>query len=196
MFKQPDHIQFSLPAWLSVYVRDCACIKEVEARMDFVIAAAQRNVEEKTGGPFAAAIFEMESGQLVSLGVNLVTTQGLSILHAEMVAIAVAQTKLNSYDLGAAGMPKHELVTSTEPCAMCFGAIPWAGVSRVITGARDGDARYIGFDEGPKVTDWRGALSDRQIEVIHDVKRAEARQVLDDYLHGGGRIYNSRESDN
>ena len=196
MFKQPDNIQFSLPAWLSAYVKECLYIKDIDARMEFVIAAARKNVQEQTGGPFAAAVFEMESGKLISLGVNLVTTQGLSILHAEMVAIAIAQTKLGNYDLGAAGMPKHELVTSTEPCAMCFGAIPWAGVSRVITGARDEDARNIGFDEGPKVTDWRAALADRQINVIHDVRRDEARRVLDEYLHGGGRIYNSRESDN
>lgn len=111
-----------------------------------------------------------------------------------MVAIATAQKKLGTYDLGSNSMVKHELVTSTEPCAMCFGAVPWSGVSRIVTGARDADARSIGFDEGPKVKDWCAALSDRQIEVITDVKREEARQVLNKYLQGGGHIYNSRES--
>ncbi len=121
------------------------------------------------------------------------TNQGLSILHAEMVALSLAQKKLANYDLGAEGLPVHEIVTSTEPCAMCFGAIPWSGVSRVICGARDEDARRIGFDEGPKLADWRAALEARRIEVIHDVQRDRASQVLDDYLHSGGRIYNSRE---
>jgi hypothetical protein len=32
-----------------------------------------------------------------------------------------------------------------------FGAIPWSGVQRVIAGARDSDARSIGFDEGPEM---------------------------------------------
>lgn len=192
MFTQPDDIQFSLPAWLSGFVQGNIFIPDIDERMGLVIKAARRNYQEQSGGPFAAAVFECESGKLVSLGVNLVTSQGMSILHAEIVAIAIAQKKLGTYDLGADGMPSHEIVTSTEPCAMCFGAIPWSGVSRVITGARDEDARRIGFDEGPKVSDWRGALSERQIQVVHDVKRSEASQVLDEYQKKGGIIYNSR----
>jgi len=194
MFKQPDDIQFTMPAWITGYVQDCTCITDIETRMGFVIEAARQNVIQNTGGPFAAAIFEIDSGRLISLGVNLVTSEGLSILHAEMVAIAIAQKKLATYDLGGEGMARHELVTSTEPCAMCFGAIPWSGVKRVISGASDADARSIGFDEGPKLENWRAALSDRQIEVIADVKRQEARLVLNEYLQTGGQIYNSRES--
>ena len=194
MFSQPDNIRFSLPTWLADYVGDQHYIKGIEQRMHFVIGAARRNVLEKTGGPFAAAVFEVDSGKLISLGVNLVTSQGMSLLHAEIVALAVAQRKLGNYDLGAEGLARHEIVTSTEPCAMCFGAIPWSGVSRVLTGARDEDARRIGFDEGPKVSDWCAALADRQIEVIHDIRREEASRVLDEYLHAGGKIYNARES--
>ena len=162
--------------------------------MAFVIEASRINVEQQTGGPFAAAIFERDSGKLVSLGINLVETEKLSILHAEMVAFAVAQAKLGTYDLGAEGLPAHELVTSTEPCAMCFGAISWSGVRRVVTGARDPDARSIGFDEGPKMTDWQSALEQRGIEVVRDIQREQAAAVLTDYLAGGGGIYNSRES--
>ena len=194
MFTQSDTVQFKLPDWITDYISGVDCLTDVHERMSFVIGAAKRNVEEKTGGPFAAGIFEIASGKLVSLGVNLVTSQGLSILHAEMVAISLAQKKLASYDLGGEGLPRHEIVTSTEPCAMCFGAIPWSGVSRVVTGARDEDARRIGFDEGPKLADWQGALAERQIEVIHDMNREQARKVLDEYLQNGGKIYNARDS--
>ena len=152
------------------------------------------NVMEQTGGPFAAAIFERDSGKLVSLGVNLVETEKLSILHAEMVAFSVAQTKLGTYDLGAERLPAHELVTSTEPCAMCLGAIPWSGVRRVVAGARDSDARSIGFDEGPKMDCWQAALEQRGIEVICDIQREQAAAVLTEYLSRGCSIYNSRES--
>lgn len=193
MFKQPDNIQVFLPVWLSEFAKEKSFIKDIEDRMSFVIEASYRNVVENTGGPFAAAIFESESGKLISLGVNLVTTKGLSMLHAEMIAFSLAQKKIGTYDLGAEGMAKHELVTSTEPCAMCFGAIPWSGVRRVVTAARDADARSIGFDEGPKLKDWRAALLERQIEVVCDVKRNEAKEVLEEYLRSGGLIYNSRE---
>lgn len=160
--------------------------------MKFVIEASRRNVEEDTGGPFAAAVFETDTGSLVSVGVNLVSSLGLSVLHAEIVALTLAQQRVGTYDLGAAHLPRHELVTSTEPCAMCFGAIPWSGIVRVVAGARDADARRIGFDEGPKLADWRGALADRGIEVVADVERDSAAAVLSEYVRRGGRIYNSR----
>ena len=191
MFKQPDSIQYSLPDWISEFTANVSFINNVEERMSFVIEASNRNAIENTGGPFAAAIFEIESGKLISLGVNLVITQGSSILHAEMVAIAVAQKKIGTYDLGGIGIARHELVTSTEPCAMCFGAILWSGVHQVVTAARDCDARSIGFDEGPKGKDWRKALADRKINVISDIKRDKARKVLDKYFQAGGRIYNA-----
>ncbi len=193
MFTQPTALHFEIPAWLVEYTRDAVPIESAADRMRFVSEASRLNIEHQTGGPFAAAIFESDTGKLVSLGVNLVTSQGSSILHAEMVAIALAQLKLGTYDLGRADLPEHTLVTSTEPCAMCLGAIPWSGVRQVLTGARDSDARAIGFDEGDKPADWQDALRDRGIDVVADLLRDEARGVLETYHDGDGRIYNARE---
>ena len=192
---QPGIIEIQLPEWIERFLTEYpGYISSIQDRMSFVIEAAQRNISEGTGGPFAAAVFEAESGKLISLGVNLVTSQGLSILHAEMVAFALAQKKIGSYDLGRQDLAAHELVTGIEPCAMCFGAIPWSGVRRVITGARDSDARSIGFDEGPKMKDWRIELEKRGIATICDVSREAAARVLLNYSLQGGKIYNSRES--
>jgi tRNA(Arg) A34 adenosine deaminase TadA len=192
MFDQPSRIEFSLPTWICEFVNNVPVIQDIDDRVAFVIEACRRNIIKKTGGPFAAAVFERDTGKLVSLGVNLVQKEQLSILHAEIIAITLAQRKLGTYDLGAPGLASHELVTSTEPCAMCFGAIPWSGVHRVVTSARDADARSIGFDEGPKLSDWRAALEQRGIEVICDVRRAEAKAVLSEYAQNGGLIYNSK----
>ena len=192
---QPRVIEIQLPEWIDRFLRGYPdTLPSIQDRMSFVIEAAQRNISEATGGPFAAAVFEMESGKLISLGMNLVLSQGLSILHAEMVAFALAQKKLGSYDLGRYDLPAHELVTSIEPCAMCFGAIPWSGVRRVIAGARDSDARSIGFDEGPKMKDWRSELEKRGIATLCDISREAAAHVLLNYSLQGGIIYNSRES--
>lgn len=188
-------VSFQLPSWIDgfLFSRDKK-IPNVFDRMSLVIELSRRNVIEESGGPFGAAIFEIETGQIVSVGVNLVTTQGLSLLHAEMVAFSIAQRKLGTYDLGASGQPGHELVTSTEPCAMCYGAIPWSGVRRVVTGARDADARSIGFDEGPKVENWKEQLQLRGIDVISDVQREKAASVLSEYLARSGLIYNARQT--
>lgn len=191
---QPHAIEIRLPEWVNDFLSDCPDhVSPVQERMSLVIEAARFNVSKGTGGPFAAAVFETESGRLVSLGVNLVTSGGMSILHAEMVAFALAQKKLGSYDLGRQGLPAHELVTSTEPCAMCFGAVLWSGVRRLIIGARSADAERIGFDEGPKKRSWQSELAARGIEVISDVERETAVKALREYRAGGGEIYNSRQ---
>lgn len=162
----------------------------MEDRMRFVVALAQQNVEKQSGGPFGAGVFDKE-GHLVAAGVNIVVTRNCSILHAEMVAIALAQKELGRYDISNGGKSDYELVTSAEPCAMCFGALPWSGITRLVCGARDEDARRIGFDEGPKLHNWEQALEERGIKVVRDVLRCEAVAVLDLYVQLGGPIYNA-----
>jgi tRNA(Arg) A34 adenosine deaminase TadA len=160
--------------------------------MRFVVRLALTNLVQKTGGPFGAAVFESRTGRLVSIGVNLVESRQCSLAHAEMVALANAQQSLGHFDLGEAGQPTHELVTSCEPCAMCYGAIPWSGVRKVLCGARAHDAEAIGFDEGPKPTQWMAALKKRGIVVVRDLCRTEAAAVLRRYQKAGGVIYNAR----
>ncbi|MEN6427760.1 MAG: nucleoside deaminase [Phycisphaerales bacterium] len=185
-------IVLELPGWIESFVaRQEAAFDSAEAKMRLAIELADLNVEHRTGGPFGAAIFEIDTGRLVSAGVNLVEKSNCSILHAEMVAIALAQQAVGSYNLGGEGRSAHELVTSTEPCAMCLGAIPWSGVRRVVCGAAGEDACAIGFDEGAKPADWVGELRKRGITVVRGVLRTEARAVLRRYLERGGAIYNA-----
>jgi tRNA(Arg) A34 adenosine deaminase TadA len=133
----------------------------------------------------------MRTHRLISVGINLVERSNCSVLHAEIVALVLAQEILKNYDLGASGMPECELVSSVEPCAMCFGALPWSGIRRLVCGASGKDVKAIGFDEGDKVNDWAGSLERRGIEVLRDVCRADANEALMKYKSIGGRIYNS-----
>ena len=184
-------VTIQLPSWVDRFVQNAPRIfPSIEDRMSFTIGLSKKNVEHETGGPFGAAVFDPD-GKLIAPGVNLVIPSNCSILHAEMVAIAIAQKTLERFDLSDGGNSSYDLFASTEPCAMCFGAIPWSGVSRLICGARDEDARKIGFDEGPKLSDWVDALNRRSISVIRNVLRKEATSVLDVYQTTGGFIYNS-----
>ena len=160
--------------------------------MQVAIQLARHNIEQGTGGPFGAAVFDLDTHKLIAPGVNLVVPTNCAIAHAEIVAITMAQQVLGSFDLGAEGLPRCELVTSTEPCAMCFGAVPWSGVRQLVCGARDEDARAVGFDEGPKLQDWQAALESRGIRVIRDIGRAEGAAVLRHYMEQAGVIYNGR----
>jgi len=161
--------------------------------MRLVIEFSRLNGQQGTGGPFGAAIFRMDTWHLVAVGVNRVQALNSSMAHAEMVAIMQAQRSMQSFDLGAEGFPACELVTSTEPCAMCFGALPWSGVRQLVCGATSHDAEQIGFDEGPKHPLWMDELESRGIHVITGVRRREAVAVLKDYHAAGGLIYNGRQ---
>jgi len=190
MFKQADEV---LPQWLvERMATETAPIPDLEARVRLVVELSRLNIEHGTGGPFAAAVFDMQSGMLIAAGVNRVVPLNSSIAHAEMLAIAGAQQRLGSFDLAAGGLPACELVSSCEPCAMCFGAIPWSGIRCLVCAASGEDAQRIGFDEGPKHPDWVGELEGRGIAVRCDVCRSEAAQVLDAYRALSGRIYNGR----
>jgi tRNA(Arg) A34 adenosine deaminase TadA len=182
-----------LPAWVEEVVDDRRArvpgrLGDDHARMGFVLALARENVDRGDGGPFAAAIFDVTTGSLVAAGVNLVLASKVPIAHAEVVAIAMAGPSLGSYDLRIAG--PTELVTSCEPCAMCLGAVPWSGLSRVVAGARDEDARAVGFDEGDKPGDWAAYLRRRGIEVVVDIRRSESAAVIRGYVEAGGHVYN------
>ncbi|MBN1576627.1 MAG: nucleoside deaminase [Chitinispirillaceae bacterium] len=183
----------TLPVWMETFIeRFTFPLPTVEARMRFVIAMALENIRRKTGGPFAAALFDAASGDLIAPGVNRVVPLNCSLAHAEMMALGLAQQHLDTFNLGAQGCPEVELVTSAEPCAMCSGALPWSGIRKLVFGATDADARAIGFDEGAKMTTWVDALEQRGIAVTAEVCRKEAGEVLREYAQRHGVIYNGR----
>lgn len=187
---------WQLPNWIQEMFPDPQRVyPTVEERMQVAIQLARTNIEQGTGGPFGAAVFDLDTHQLIAPGVNLVVPTNCAIAHAEMVAITIAQQKLGSFDLGAEGVPNCELVTSTEPCAMCFGAVPWSGVRQLVCGARDEDARAVGFDEGPKLDNWKDALESRGIRVVRDISRMEGAAVLRHYMEDAGVIYNGRRGE-
>jgi tRNA(Arg) A34 adenosine deaminase TadA len=157
--------------------------------MRLAIALARKNVESRTGGPFGAAIFECSSGRLVAGGVNLVLPMKNSMLHAEVVAIILAEHRLQSFTLGIESGTAHELVTSCEPCAMCLGAIHWSGVSSVVTGATKQDAEETRFEEGPVFPESYQYLEQRGVTITREVLREEARAVLRLYATMSGEIY-------
>ncbi|MFT5558893.1 MAG: hypothetical protein ACI9RZ_001364 [Sphingobacteriales bacterium] len=91
MLLQPSEISFMLTGWIEDFSQQYVSSANPKLRMAFVISAARKNVKQGCRGPFTEAVFEVETGKLVFLGVNLVTTtQGQSILPVEIVTLAVA----------------------------------------------------------------------------------------------------------
>jgi tRNA(Arg) A34 adenosine deaminase TadA len=183
-------LRIAAPAWVDEVVDWDRSYRDDAERMRLAIALARRNVDERSGGPFGAIVVSCDSGRVVGAGVNLVMARRNSVLHAEVVALMLAEAHLDTYTLGAEGLPRHELVTSCEPCAMCLGATLWSGVGRIVCGATGEDARRLGFDEGPVFAACYDYVAERGIEIVRGVLRDEAAAVFEAYRASGGPIYN------
>jgi tRNA(Arg) A34 adenosine deaminase TadA len=122
--------------------------------------------------------------------VNCVLSSGLSIAHAEIVAIMRAQKVLSASAAPPAG--QYSLLSSAEPCCQCFGALIWSGVSELLYAANRLDVEAIGFDEGPKPERWIQILRDKGIRVVEELCRDEAQHALAEYVRRGGTIYGLR----
>lgn len=183
-----------LPPWAVTELNILpAHMATLEERMTAVLKFARLNFEHETGGPFAAGVFERDSGRLVMIGVNRVLASNCSSAHAEVMAISLAQQLLGVYDLGGPGLPAHQLVVNWRPCAMCYGAVLWSGVrSLVIAGDGPELEAITGFDEGPVHPDWRGELAKRGIELVEDMLRAAALADYRAYAASRQFVYNAR----
>lgn len=181
-------LQLTLPAWVDDEVDATRLYTDDESQVGLAIRLARRNIEERTGGPFGAGVFDGD-GRVVAVGVNLVLTQQCSSAHAEVVAFSAAQRRVGRARLNEDGR-HYTLATSAQPCSMCYGACIWAGIDTLVIGARSTDVMELSeFDEGPLPSDWIGELEKRGVAVRRDVLREDARGVFTLYAQLGGEKY-------
>jgi tRNA(Arg) A34 adenosine deaminase TadA len=76
--------------------------------------------------PFGAVLCD-KAGRVLLTAENSVTTERDCTGHAELNLVRKA-----SGQLSAAELAECTLYSSTEPCAMCSGAIHWSGIGRVV----------------------------------------------------------------
>lgn len=162
-----------------------------ETQMALVNQLADRNWREGNGGPFAAIVVDNGTGELVSVGVNVVLATQISSGHAEVTALGLAQAALGTWDLGAGR--DLALVVNWRPCVQCYGAAMWSGILHLVI-AGDGPEleQLTGFDEGPMVADWAEQFERRGIRVTQDVGRDDALAVYRAYGASDAVVYNAR----
>jgi len=176
----------TLPNWVNEIDKNIKLISD-EDKMNFVLDLAIRNIKMKTGGPFAAAVFNKSTNELVSIGLNVVVENNCSVAHAEVVAIINAEEKFQNYRLDNT---EYILISSAQPCVMCNGAVLWSGITTLVYGAAKDDVEEIvGFDEGPLHPNWIEEFNMRGINVIPNLLKEKSREVLQLYKDSEGIIY-------
>ncbi|MFN2233797.1 MAG: nucleoside deaminase [Anaerolineales bacterium] len=86
-----------------------------------------QSAQAKGNHPFGALL--TVDGKIVLTAENTVITDHDVTRHAELNLVSKATQVLDPATLG-----RSILYTSTEPCAMCAGAIFWAGISKIVYG--------------------------------------------------------------
>jgi tRNA(Arg) A34 adenosine deaminase TadA len=147
-----------------------------EPFMRQAIALAETAVT-KGNQPFGACL--VKEGEVLLAAENTIHTDHDPTRHAETNLASLAA---RTFDL--ATLRRSILYTSTEPCAMCAGAIYWAGIGTVVYAcSQDRFADYAG-----KALDvpCREVLAqgDRPTEVIGPVLEAEALVIHQTYWQG------------
>jgi tRNA(Arg) A34 adenosine deaminase TadA len=183
-----------LPAWLQSEMAELSRpLATAEERMALVNYLASRNWREGNGGPFAAIVVDHTTGEIISLGVNVVLSSGKSSMHAEVTALSLAQEAVGGWDLGADPERELELVVNWRPCVMCYGATMWSGVRHLVVAGSGPELEELsGFDEGPMVADWAEQFEARGITVTQDIGRDDALAVFREYGAGDALVYNAR----
>ena len=126
--------------------------------------------------PFGALLADKE-GQILLCAENTVVTERDCTGHAETNLMRLASRQFT-----AAQLAQCTLYTSTEPCAMCAGAIHWGGVRRVVYALSEVDLyEIVGASEEHLLLPCREVFArtrrEIQVEGPADPLRVRARGV-------------------
>lgn len=151
-------------------------MSEHEILIQRTYALAQAAVENGDH-PFGALLASGPNSQdIVIESLNTVHTHNDVTRHAELELLRKASEQLT-----AEQMADLTLYTSTEPCAMCTGAIYWSTVGRVVFGcsaARLGEIAGDAFTIACREIIGRG---ERHIEVVGPILESQGAAIHSSY---------------
>jgi tRNA(Arg) A34 adenosine deaminase TadA len=136
--------------------------------------------------PFGSVLADGEGRVLMEQGNGYTTEGGDRTAHAERL---IASRAARAHDLKF--LIRCSLYTSAEPCAMCAGAIYWAGIGRVVYGQTEKALKkQTGAHEENPTLDLPCALvfaaGQRPTEVVGPLLEDEAAQLQADFWNGRG----------
>lgn len=143
-------------------------------------AVAQR-AREGGDHPFGAVLADRNGQVLREQGNGYTSEGGDRTAHAERLLASWAAKNLTLAEL-----QQCTLYSSAEPCAMCAGAIYWAGIGRVVFGQteRDLKAQTGAHEENPTLDlpcHVVFAAGQRPTEIVGPLLADEAAQLQADF---------------
>ena len=152
----------------------------------YMIAAIEHvatHIEDNEGGPFGACI--VKNDEIICLAHNTVLKENDATCHAEINAIRIASKKLKTHNLSGC-----TIYSTTEPCPMCFSAIHWARIDKIVSGSEIDDVKKLGFNELSISNQTLKQLGQSKIELITGYQREACIELLNDWKKRSlGKMY-------
>lgn len=151
---------------------------EALLRQSFAVAARSREAGDH---PFGALLADANGTVLREQGNGYTSEGGDRTAHAERLLASWAAKHMSLEDLQAC-----TLYSSAEPCAMCSGAIYWAGIGRVVFGQSERDLKaQTGAHEENPTLDLPCHIvfeaGQRPTEIVGPLLEEEAAQLQADF---------------
>lgn len=145
------------------------------------VAEAQKGIK-RGNGPFGAII--IKGDKVIAKAHNQVIEDNDPTAHAEVTAIRKACKKLRTHDLS--GMT---IYSTCEPCPMCFSAIYWARIKKIVYGADIETAKRYGFNE-LEISNYKmRSLGRAKIEIEADFMPRECAKLFKEWEESGNEAY-------
>ncbi|MFH2106841.1 MAG: nucleoside deaminase [Candidatus Micrarchaeota archaeon] len=133
--------------------------------------------------PFGACITSKE-GKIISCEHNVVWKTTDITAHGEIHAIRVACKKIKNIKLTGC-----TIYSTTEPCPMCFSAIHWAGIKKIVYGASITDAQKAGFSELTISNKEMKRIGKSPVGIQSGFMRTENVELFEEFRRKKGKTY-------
>ncbi|MBU0670838.1 nucleoside deaminase [Patescibacteria group bacterium] len=156
----------------------------MEDNRDFMrqaIVEAQAAIKAGNG-PFGAVI--VKNREVIAKAHNQVVQNHDATAHSEIIAITKACQKLKTHDLSGC-----EIYCTTEPCPMCFSAIHWAKIDKIIYGAGIEVPKKYGFNELDISNYKMRSLAKSKVDIEADFMISECEKLFKDWKESGNEVY-------
>lgn len=149
--------------------------------MRLAIAKTKEGIKQGQS-PFGACI--VKRGKVIFCCHNVVWKEGNPVMHAEVNAIRGACRKLKTIDLSDC-----VIYSTTEPCPMCYSAIHWARIKKIVYGASIGDAKKAGFNELAISNSTMKKIGKDKIKIESGLLKRECVELFSLWKKNKGKAY-------
>lgn len=136
------------------------------------------NISKNIQFPYGAIV--VKEGNIIGRSDKEALVSKSPFAHAELVAIEHAMGEMGDF-LCAQGGKDCTMYSSCEPCAMCMGAILYAGIGRLVYAATlEDSARCVNeiLIPSKQVAE---LCKNRKIEIVAEIQREKAVEVMEEW---------------